>query len=257
MEKLIEIVMDPYILWTAIITMIIFRIIDLVNKSKANKRFRPTVPPVDIPSIVNAVKTNMGSGFLSDSEIVSIGQSILKIVSRNEDQKCSHGQCFVYAHKNNTTYIGLPKHCYNPKNSLIILTDYTGVSYEFGWEEVRYSTKFDVAMIPVSNSPLLHLPALCEKGLIRETNQVVSSPIFCITPFNVRGLKVKSGKLLKEERSLLNLFCGEGGDSGSLIVGKCGVVGMQVAVSVVDAKNVLFIDIRRFESLYMALSRNR
>lgn len=210
--------------------------------------------PIDIPSIINAIRIKTEANFLSDSEITSLGQSILKIDFQNDDKSWSSGQCFVYAHKDSTTYIGLPKHCYNKNNSLVTLKDHTGTSYEYSWHTTRYFVKFDAAMIPVLNSPLLHLPSLCGQGLIKDSEQFVNNSVFCVTPFNVRGMKVKSGKILAKERVLCDFFCGEGGDSGSLIVGKHGVIGMQVARSKEDAKKISFIDIQKMEDLYMALT---
>ncbi len=186
--------------------------------------------------------------------VQSVDSSILKFTCMEFNKKgftISEGQCCVYCNKGNLSYLVMPYHCFpydSTKEYMIWGTDYKGKKIELSWRAISWAKDVDATILAVDK--IEKIPTLCEQGLIAKNMKPGDSAVL-LTPFNVRNVHEKFGIFRNENEVEMNQIFAEPGDSGGLIIGREGIVGI---ASGTDKGNTLyFVPIEVFEELYISL----
>jgi len=111
------------------------------------------------------------------------------------------------------------------------------------------SNEYDAEILVVRR--IKGLPTLCEREMIAK-QQINGDSAILLVPFNARNVYQKLGSFLDSTKLEMSILVCEPGDSGGLIIGRDGVVGIEVA-SGNNGRISHFVPIRVFEDLYGAL----
>jgi len=210
-------------------------------------------------TIVNSKEIMKIKTFSDEIYIQSIDSSMLQFYVNMSDSKKTQswsGQCCIYCNKHGMSYLILPKHCFpydSTKSYSIWAIDFKNRRIELSWTCATTSTIYDAEILVVEE--IKGIPTLCEKGKIAKEIIVGDSAVL-LTPFNVRNVHRKFGTLNKDnEMEMLTMF-GEPGDSGGLILGRNGILGVEVSGSNYG-KQIQFIPIAVFEELYGSIAYDK
>ena len=160
--------------------------------------------------------------------------------------------CFIYAHKDASSFIALPRHCFKynkTKRYELSLIDQHGRKTILDWNTVISDKSKDAAIIEVSR--LDYIASFSGSGNI-DQNSAIGDSVSLLTLFGSRKVYQKKGVLDTDGSIKINTFHIERGDSGSLVVGRNGVLGVSFAKSK-DGTNLYFTPITVFEELYTDL----
>lgn len=168
------------------------------------------------------------------------------------------GQCSFFAFKQNDVYIATAKHCVpNPKTDIEIWDNF-GNKYEISKKdyEVNSSSEVDAALIKISIDLFEndYFSTISNRNLLANKSEEKDTLIL-VTPFNVRGVKKKVGFYAADNSMFFDLFSGEPGDSGALVVCRDGALGIYTSSNGENNKQGFFVPIDVFEKLYIDFQR--
>lgn len=174
-----------------------------------------------------------------------------EMYKNGEYQRAWHGHCFLYAAHEDKSYLAMPKHCFSfdsTQEYKLFVTDVGGRKIELKWNGFKVAENCDAELLIVEK--IRGLPNLCERELIT-SSQLIGDSVLLWVPFNSRNVRRKFGKLSKGNKVEVCTMLGEPGDSGGLIIGRDGVIGMNFG-SNENGKTLVFVRIQVFEFLYYA-----
>lgn len=188
-----------------------------------------------------------------DTALISSSIFKLLVFEYTNDGKSSWyaAHCFVYAHVGDFSFLALPRHCFKydtSKRQDLWIENSKGDRTQIRWYKSSSSTLYDAEMLKIDRVEGL---ALSNTDLISDQVDLADTAIV-LSPFNVRKVPRKFGYFLQDNKIEMNTLYGEKGDSGSLIVGRTGVVGVMFATTGLGEK-VLYVPILLFEELYKKL----
>ncbi len=166
-------------------------------------------------------------------------------------QRTWSGHCFLYASHADKSYLAMPKHCFSfdsTQEYKLFVTDVGGRKTELKWSDFKVAENCDAELLRVDK--VQGLPSLCERELVA-SSQLIGDSVLLWVPYNSRKVRRKFGTLLKENKVKVHTMVGEPGDSGGLIIGREGVIGMNFG-SKENGTKLMFVRIQVFEFLYYA-----
>jgi hypothetical protein len=168
--------------------------------------------------------------------------------------------CFLYANRGGRSYLALPYHSFpydSTKAYSIQLTDLDGKTIAWDWSVCLRPEKGDAEMIvgeEINQKGILS-HALSAKDAIASKPLVGDSAILLV-PFNSRDVHKKYGIIRSSNSLEMKTLWGEPGDSGGLVVGRNGVIGIAVSTGKDGRERMsYFVPISVFEELYIRLVR--
>ena len=203
-------------------------------------------------TINNNIGIEYTTPFPGKEYMKAVDSSILKFSvteSNNKKSESWAGHCCLYCNKGNLSYLVLPFHCFpydSTKVYRIWVTDFKGRKTELSWVHETNTTQYDAEILVVKKFG--KLPTLCERGMIGK-EPIIGDTAVLLIPFNARNVRQKVGLLHKNNEVEMNILFGEPGDSGGLVVGRNGVIGIVVTTSN-NGREVQFVPISIFEELY-------
>jgi len=186
----------------------------------------------------------------------SVASSVLKFScnayshGKIEDSWSSH--CCLYSNKDGWSYLALPRHCFpfdSTKRYEAWVTDSKGRTIKLSLVTELHSNEYDAAILVVKR--IKGLRTLCEREMI-SSQQISGDSAILLVPFNARDVYQKPGLLLDGPKVEMSTLRCEPGDSGGLIVGRDGVIGVEVSGSNYG-KIMHFVPISVFEDIYGTL----
>jgi|GEM_PF-1277232 len=194
--------------------------------------------------------------FPSQEYIQSVGCSILKfycnVYNHGKIEESWESHCCLYCNNGNLSYLALPRHCFpydSTRQYEAYATDFKGRIIKLSLvEEIHLQTN-DAEILVVRK--IKGLPTLCERGMIAK-QQITGDSAVLLVPFNARNIYQKLGSFLDDTKMQMNTLVCEPGDSGGLLIGRDGVIGIEVASSA-SGRISLFVPIHVFEDLYGSL----
>lgn len=219
----------------------------------------PLMKKFDILGLTQEVSLNIVSSEYLDNKFPNLGNinkaamkfTVLVPLGNESYQSISSGHCFVHSNNSNfnSTFIGLPGHVLPDSNVFDYryqVIDYQGRQTIFKIAAYIRSENQDAAVIKVDR---IEGAFPLSPGL-RTEDMILEDSAFVLSPFNSRSIETKTGRFLKHNiLDMKNIF-NEPGDSGSLVVGRLGVVGVVSGVSD-DGKKMHFTPLEVFEKLYV------
>jgi hypothetical protein len=160
--------------------------------------------------------------------------------------------CVLYASNSEYSYIALPRHAFNPAPGTeyeIFITDSRDTCKKIIVLESIISKDYDAEMLKVKR---LDIPALSNRGFI-SSGALLGDTAIMISPYNSRGIKEKRGVFVQENSVAFDPIFIEPGDSGSLVVGRNGAVGLAFSISNGNLKIGHYAPMIEIESLYTKL----
>ncbi|MCX6824487.1 MAG: hypothetical protein NT085_05180 [candidate division SR1 bacterium] len=206
----------------------------------------------NINAVKNSVKVRERKAFPDEAYMKGIDSSMFEFYVVMSDKKKSEawaGQCCLYCNKDNMSYLILPRHCFpydSTKSYGLWVTDFKNRRTKLSWTRSTSSTLYDAEVLVVEK--IKGLPTLCERGKIAREIIVGDSAVL-LTPFNVRNVHRKFGTLNNHNEMEMFTMFGEPGDSGGLILGRNGILGVEVT-GTNEGKQTQFVPIQVFEELY-------
>jgi hypothetical protein len=188
--------------------------------------------------------------------IRSVASSVLKfscdMYSHGKIEKSWESHCCLYSNNGDLSYLALPTHCFpydSTKQYWAQVTDFEGKITILSLVAVIDSKEYDAAILVVKK--IKGLPTLCEREIIAK-QQITRDSAVLLVPFNARDVYQKFGSFLNSTKMEMSTLVCEPGDSGGLLIGRDGVIGIEVA-SDNNGRISHFVPINIFEDLYGSL----
>jgi len=210
-------------------------------------------------TIKNDIQIDYTKPFPGKEYIQAVDSSVMQFsvtVSSKKNSESWEGHCSLYCNKGDLSYLVLPLHCFpydSTKEYRIWATDFKKKKVELSWVRAVSSTQYDAEVIVVKK--IKGLPTLCERGMIGK-EPIIGDSAVLLVPFNARNVHQKFGLLCKNNEIEMNVLFGESGDSGGLVIGRNGVIGITVSITD-NGKNMQFVPINIFEELYTSIANDR
>ncbi|MBU0626579.1 hypothetical protein KKH82_04030 [Patescibacteria group bacterium] len=206
------------------------------------------------PISQNFARAEIPNPLPTEEKLAMIDSSVLEFEVRKDGEiRSSCGHCCLYCNRKGLSYLILPYHVFpydSTQTYKVMLKNFKGERIEVpSFRCLSYNPGHDVLVYVIPQ--LDGIPTVSERYQIAKEAYAGDSVVLW-TPFNVRNITRKTGTISSNTEVKMDIFVGEPGDSGGLIIGKNGIIGMAYHVDSTGTY-VQFIPTNVFEQQYQYL----
>ncbi len=210
--------------------------------------------------MANDISSKILKQFPNKNVLNLIKSSILKFsVVEYINEKwvgASSGHCCLYSTDNISSYLALPTHCFvfdSKKKYEVFLTDCNGKAFKASCKLLLSSTTYDAEIMEIGK---IKLASLCEMGLIAN-HPTKGDSVVLLVPFNARRVYQKFGSFIDSTSAIMNTLALDHGDSGGLMIGRDGVMGVAISSFTENIRGANFVPMSVFEDIFIDLTERK